>query len=164
MDSPRVELPHEITRGWLEHEGLRLPSESEWKWAMKGGASTRFSFGDSVDDDYVWSARNSMICSCRGCEGRASMGVPHYCTSTSADRAPRLRSTRDHAGKHNAFGLVDMAGNVWEFLADARVVGGSFEEPADTITGRPIVALDRSTLSCVGFRAFAVVPMEITCP
>ena len=67
----------------------RLPSEAEWELAARGGRDTLFPWGDELPD-----------------ETRANF-ADNVGTTTPVEAYPR-----------NAFGLYDMAGNVWQFLAD----------------------------------------------
>ena len=88
------------TNGYLKklneaHPGhnFRLPSEAEWEYAYRAGTTTRFYWGDDLDyteiDKYAWYQDNSS-----------------YSTHDVGLKVP------------NAWGLYDMAGNVYEWCED----------------------------------------------
>jgi formylglycine-generating enzyme required for sulfatase activity len=112
----------------------RLPSEAEWEYAARAGTTTKFWWGDDVAgaDSHAWYRGNAV-------SGIGSMGDQPGKPFWLEGLAPY-----DHSkgGTHptgskpaNAFGLYDMAGNVWQWTEDcyadsyaaAPVDGGAVE-------------------------------------
>ncbi|HYL62902.1 MAG TPA: SUMF1/EgtB/PvdO family nonheme iron enzyme [Candidatus Methylomirabilis sp.] len=80
----------------------RLPSESEWEYAARAGASSKFWWGDddAAAPVHAWFNANS------GCEKVEGLFCEHGQTHPVG------------ANPANAFGLYDMAGNVWQWTED----------------------------------------------
>ncbi len=77
----------------MENRPYRLPTEVEWEYACRAGATTDYYWGNEPDDRYAWTDDNSS-----------------YIVHDVGTRLP------------NAWGLHDMSGNVWEWCADVYVV------------------------------------------
>ena len=81
---------------WLSRrtgERYRLPSESEWEYAARGGSTSKYSWGNEIGSNRA------------NCENYLCGDQWEY-TAPVGSFAP------------NAFGLHDMHGNVWEWVED----------------------------------------------
>jgi formylglycine-generating enzyme required for sulfatase activity len=74
-------------RRYAQWAGVDLPTETEWLYACRAGSTTKFYWGDLVDDRYLW----------------------HRCNTEGTGTRPVARK------RPNAWGLYDMVGNAWEY-------------------------------------------------
>lgn len=76
-------------------QAYRLLSEAEWEYAARAGTTTAYFWGDSPAD----------ICQ-------------YASVDYGGDACGRVRPVAVGSGKPNAWGLHDMAGGMWEWVAD----------------------------------------------
>ena len=114
---------------WLsktEGRRYRLPTEAEWEYACRAGSRTRYHAGDDV---------------------RSLLGVANVFDEAAARHWPRwqamaLQGNDGHAFtapvgsfEPNAWGLHDMHGNAWEWVADWHDDGYYARSPVDDPAG-----------------------------
>ena len=99
---PAVYIGRLDAERYAQWAGVAIPTEPEWLYACRAGASTRYYWGDEVDDRYVWHRDNSP-------EG----------THPVARKLP------------NQWGLYDMVGNVWEWTKPLQPDGSPCEVMAE---------------------------------
>ena len=82
-------------------EEIRFPSEAEWEYCCRAGSTTRYSFGDDAQN--------------QGDSGKTARILDEFGwhTGNAAGNDPPVGAL-----KPNAWGLYDMHGYLWEFVAD----------------------------------------------
>jgi formylglycine-generating enzyme required for sulfatase activity/prolipoprotein diacylglyceryltransferase len=93
-DHPVVQLTFAEARAYCRFAGGDLPTEAQWEYAARGSSARSFPWGQA------WNA-----------------GLGAF--AAGPQQAGELRSVSANADGKSFFGLLNMAGNVWEFVLDS---------------------------------------------
>jgi formylglycine-generating enzyme len=99
---PVVQVSAQDAAAFCRLYGLRLPSEREWEFAARGTDGRRFPWGDVPPEQP---------------SSRANFGTVGCCAPDSADGYLRTAPVGSFPEGRSPFGLLDMAGNVWEWTS-----------------------------------------------
>jgi formylglycine-generating enzyme required for sulfatase activity len=114
-DHPVVWLAFQDALAYADWAGVSLPTQAEWLYACRAGTTSRFFWGDSLNNQYVWHRANS---------------------------GDGTRSTGSKLA--NPWGLYDMVGNAWEYtiVCDERwaAMGGSWTRCPQYMTRQGYIA------------------------
>lgn len=107
---PGVQVSQRDAARFCRHYGMRLPNEAEWEFAARGTDRRRFPWGNTppTQEGEARLANFGTVDCC------APDGSDGFATTAPVGSFPRGRSP---------FGFEDMAGNVWEWVADS-ITGG----------------------------------------
>jgi formylglycine-generating enzyme len=147
-DYPVVHISYTDAQAYARWAGKRLPTEAEWEFAARGGQpEKKYPWGDELNP------------------GGKYMANYWQDTFPKKDLAKDGFAGAAPAGSFpaNGYGLYDMSGNVWEWVADrfsaTYFQASLFENPAGPPEGDEFVIRGGSFLCaenwCAGYRAAA---------
>jgi formylglycine-generating enzyme required for sulfatase activity len=102
-DHPVVQVSQRDAQAFCAWAGLRLPSEEEWEFAARGSDGRRYPWGEDPPEP----ARRDM----------ANFGSLQCCAADAGDGHLTTAPVGSFPAGASPFGLLDMAGNVWEWTA-----------------------------------------------
>jgi formylglycine-generating enzyme required for sulfatase activity len=110
-EHPVVQVSARDAAAYCAWRGLRLPSEREWEFAARGTDGRRYPWGDAPPEQQG--------------ERRANFGTLDCCAPDASDGFVRTAPVGSYPKGASPFGLLDMAGNVWEWTSSRHSPGGT---------------------------------------
>ncbi len=102
-DHPVVQVSAGDAAAYCAWRGLRLPDEKEWEFAARGTDGRRYPWGN--DRPFEEQSR------------RGNFGTAACCAPDRSDGYERTAPVGTYPSGASPYGLLDMAGNVWEWTS-----------------------------------------------
>lgn len=100
---PVVQVSARDAAAFCAYYGLRLPTEAEWEFAARGTDGRRYPWGNDLPVK-----RGARL---------ANFGTVRCCAADDADGYTYYAPVGSYPQGASPFGVLDMAGNVWEWTA-----------------------------------------------
>jgi len=100
---PVVQVSQRDAAAFCGFYGLRLPGDREWEYAARGSDRRRYPWGDEPPE--------------ADGQRRANFGTLPCCAPDGSDGHPRSAPVGSYPSGASPFGLLDLAGNVWEWTS-----------------------------------------------
>ena len=101
---PVVQISQQDAAAFCAAYGLRLPSDAEWEYAARGRDRRRYPWGEGPPETASG-------------ERRANFGQIECCAADDKDGYGGTAPVGSFPSGRSPFGLLDMAGNVWEWTS-----------------------------------------------
>jgi len=121
LDHPVVQVAYPDAAAYAHWAGRRLPSEAEWEYAARGGATTTYAWSDDVAP-----GGQLMANTWQGRFPYRNDGALGWVGTLPVGTFPA-----------NGFGLLDMIGNVWEWTTTQFDAHHRLDGPVESCCGPP---------------------------
>jgi sulfatase modifying factor 1 len=121
LDHPVVQVAYPDAAAYAHWAGRRLPTEAEWEYAARGGATTTYAWSDDVA-----LGGQLMANTWQGRFPYRNDGALGWVGTSPVGTFPA-----------NGFGLVDMIGNVWEWTTTQFSAHHRLDGPVESCCGPP---------------------------
>jgi formylglycine-generating enzyme len=121
LDHPVVQVAYPDAAAYARWAGRRLPTEAEWEYAARGGATTTYAWSDDVAP-----GGQLMANTWQGRFPYRNDGALGWVGTSPVGTFPA-----------NGFGLLDMIGNVWEWTTTQFDAHHRLDGPAESCCGPP---------------------------
>ncbi len=120
QNHPVVHVSWDDALAYCDWAGVRLPSEAEWEYAARGGLeSARYAWGDELTPRGQW---------------RCNIWQGTFPTHNTVEDG-HLTTAPVKTYRRNGYGLLQMAGNVWEWCNDWFAADYYAQSPAESPQG-----------------------------
>ena len=121
LDHPVVQVAYPDAAAYAHWAGRRLPTEAEWEYAARGGATTTYAWSDDVAP-----GGQLMANTWQGRFPYRNDGALGWVGTSPVGTFPA-----------NGFGLLDMIGNVWEWTTTQFDAHHRLDGPVESCCGPP---------------------------